>query len=144
LTIEGLCVSYYTRDVDRPLEDATMQMSRWFGYRGEHLEFCRLFTTMSGYHRLRAFHENDLQHRARLALLMENREQVDKARIALRTLPTALLTAKIGIGRTHDIAFSPYTHVFSTVEIGKLAAVNLELARGLVDKIRSRGGVEIG
>jgi hypothetical protein len=144
LTVEGLCVSFYTRDVDRPLEDATMQMSRWFGYRGEHLEFCRVVTTMAGYHRLKAFHENDQQHRARLALLMESRERVDKARIALRTLPTALLTAKIGIGKTHDIAFSPYTHVFSRVEIGGLAAVNVELARGLVGEIRSRGGIEVG
>lgn len=143
LTIEGLCISYYTRDVDRPLEDATMQMSRWFGYRGRHLEFCRLFTTMPGYHRLKAFHENDLQHRARLALLMENREQVDKARIALRTLPTALLTAKIGIGRTHDIAFSPYTHVFSKVEVGDLAAVDQEFALSLVHQIASREGKEI-
>jgi hypothetical protein len=146
LTIEGLCISYYTRDVDRPLEDATMQMSRWFGYRGEHLEFCRLFTTMSGYFRLKAFHENDLQHRARLAFMMENREQVDKARIALRTLPTALLTAKIGIGRTHDIAFSPYTKVFSTVEVGELAGVNQELALSLVTQIASRNGkvIKIG
>jgi len=143
LTIEGLCISYYTRDVDRPLEDATMQMSRWFGYRGEHLEFCRLFTTLSGYHRLRAFHENDLQHRARLALLMENREQVDKARIALQTLPTALLTAKIGVGRTHNIAFSPYTHVFSSVELGDLAAVDQELALSLVHQIATRDGKEI-
>jgi hypothetical protein len=143
LTIEGLCISYYTRDVDRPLEDATMQMSRWFGYRGEHLEFCRLFTTKSGYDRLRAFHENDQQHRARLALLMENREQVDKARIALRTLPSALLTAKIGIGRTHDIAFSPYTHVFNSVEVGELARVNQELALSLVGQIASRDGQEI-
>src|SRR5216683_449075 len=143
LTVEGLSISYYTRDVDRPLEDATMQMSRWFGYRGKHLEFCRLFTTMSGYERLKAFHENDQQHRARLALLMENREQVDKARIALRTLPTALLTAKIGIGRTHDIAFSPYTHVFSTVEVGELARVDEELALSLVREIARRDGKEI-
>jgi hypothetical protein len=143
LTVEGLSISYYTRDVERPLEDATMQMSRWFGYRGEHLEFCRLVTTPAAYERLRSFHENDLQHRARLALLMENREQVDKARIALQTLPTALLTAKIGVGKTHDIAFSPYTHVFSKVEIGELAIVNQELAEGLISEIRSRGGEEV-
>jgi hypothetical protein len=143
LTIEGLCVSYYTRDVERPLEDATMQMSRWFGYRGEHLEFCRLFTTMSGYDRLRAFHENDQQHRARLAVLMEDREQVDKARIALRTLPSALLTAKIGIGKTHDIAFSPFTHVFSRVEVGELASINQELGLDLVQQITARDGEEV-
>ena len=84
LTVEGLSISYYTRDVSRPLEDATMQMSRWLGYRGTYLEVCRVFTTPSGYFRLRAFHENDAQHRARLALLMERSERVMKARIALR------------------------------------------------------------
>jgi hypothetical protein len=75
---------------------------------------------------------------------MESRERVDTARIALRTLPTALLTAKIGIGKKHDIAFSPYTHVFSRVEIGGLAGVNVDLAKALVDQIRERGGAEIG
>jgi hypothetical protein len=102
-----------------------------------------VFTTLSGYHRLRAFHENDLQHRARLADLMEKHEKVDKARIALRTLPTALLTAKIGIGKRYDIAFSPYTKVFSRVEVGNLAGANQDFALDLVRRIEARGAREV-
>ncbi len=143
LTIEGLCISYYTRTVDRPLEDATLQMSRWFGYRGTHLEFCRVFTTQDSYVRLKSFHENDLQHRNRLAMLMEQHARVDEARIALRAAPSALLTAKIGVGQRHNIAFSPYSHVFDRLEIGDLAEQNEQLALRILHGIRSRGAEEI-
>ena len=143
LTIEGLCISYYTRTVDKPLEDATLQMSRWFGYRGTHLEFCRVFTTQDSYVRLGSFHENDLQHRNRLAILMDEGAQVDEARITLRAAPSALLTAKIGVGQIHDIAFSPYSKVFDRVEIEDMAEQNQEFALRLVDAIRSRGATEV-
>ena len=145
LTVEGLCISYYTRSSDRPLEDTTLQTSRWFGYRGPHLEFCRLFTTEDTYERLKDIQENDFDHRTRLADLMEQRATLAQARLALRTSPTGLLTAKLGIGKIHDLAFSPSTHVYSHVEIGvpALEEHNQAVARGLVDSIRGRGGIPI-
>ena len=45
LTIDGLSISYYTRRPNQPVGDTTSQRQRWFGYRGKHIEFCRLFTT---------------------------------------------------------------------------------------------------
>lgn len=43
LTLEGLTVSYFTRNAGAM--DTLMQMGRWFGYRPGYIDVCRLFTT---------------------------------------------------------------------------------------------------
>ena len=43
LTLEGLIISYFTRNSNT--YDTLMQMGRWFGYRPGYLDLCRLFTT---------------------------------------------------------------------------------------------------
>ena len=43
LTVEGLAVSLFLRTAVEPAADTQMQMQRWFGYRGGHLPFCRVF-----------------------------------------------------------------------------------------------------
>ena len=43
LTLEGLTVSYYSRA--SKMYDTLMQMGRWFGYRHNYLDLCRLWTT---------------------------------------------------------------------------------------------------
>jgi len=43
LTLEGLMVSYYLRA--SRMYDTLMQMGRWFGYRPDYLDLCRLYTT---------------------------------------------------------------------------------------------------
>lgn len=143
LTVEGLCVSYYTRSTNRPLEDTTLQTSRWFGYRGPHLEFCRLFTTEDTYERLKDIQENDWDHRMRLANLMAKGEPLEQARIALRTSPSCLLTAKLGVGSVHNLAFSPTTHVYNHIETGVLAGHNQDVAAELVQRIRSKGSEDV-
>lgn len=45
LTLEGLSVSYFTRNSNT--YDTLMQMGRWFGYRPGYLDLCRLYTTKS-------------------------------------------------------------------------------------------------
>jgi hypothetical protein len=42
LTLEGLTVSYFLRS--SRMYDTLMQMGRWFGYRRDYLDVCRLFT----------------------------------------------------------------------------------------------------
>lgn len=41
LTLEGLCVSYYSRNAKA--YDALMQMARWFGYRPGYEDLCRIW-----------------------------------------------------------------------------------------------------
>lgn len=43
LTLEGLCSSYFLRA--SKMYDTLMQMGRWFGYRPDYLDLCRLYTT---------------------------------------------------------------------------------------------------
>jgi hypothetical protein len=43
LTLEGLTVSYYLRTSSA--YDTLLQMGRWFGYRKNYLDVCRLYTT---------------------------------------------------------------------------------------------------
>jgi len=47
LTLEGLTVSYFTRN--SRTYDTLMQMGRWFGYRPGYLDLCRLYVTNSLY-----------------------------------------------------------------------------------------------
>lgn len=42
LTLEGLCVSYFTRT--SRMYDTLMQMGRWFGFRPGYVDLCRLYT----------------------------------------------------------------------------------------------------
>jgi hypothetical protein len=43
LTLHGLCISYFLRA--SRMYDTLMQMGRWFGYRPDYLDLCRLYTT---------------------------------------------------------------------------------------------------
>ncbi|MDB2671393.1 Z1 domain-containing protein [Candidatus Poseidoniales archaeon] len=63
LTLEGLCISYFCRSSETIAEDTTVQRERWFGYRGPHLEFCRLFSNHMMVNSLARFvyHEIDLK-----------------------------------------------------------------------------------
>lgn len=47
LTLEGLTVSYFLRA--SRMYDTLMQMGRWFGYKEDYLDLCRLYTTQDLY-----------------------------------------------------------------------------------------------
>src|SRR5262249_35110855 len=124
-------------------EDTIQQMSRWLGYRGPHLEFCRLFTSEAMYQHLRQMHENDVDLREQLAELMAKRTAVDEASLILRANPRALPTGKIGDATVVDLAYSPYTNVLSFVECDAYGEQNEKAALGLVEAIRSRKPEEV-
>lgn len=59
LTVDGLCTSLFLRGSNEPVADTQMQMQRWFGYRGRHLPFCRVFMLDDQLELFRQYHEND-------------------------------------------------------------------------------------
>jgi hypothetical protein len=67
LTIEGLCTSYFTRWPNVPLDDTTMQRQRWLGYRGSHIEFCRVFSLQAILDGLRRASNADVSSRQQLS-----------------------------------------------------------------------------
>jgi hypothetical protein len=59
LTLEGLTTSLFLRGASEPAADTQMQMQRWFGYRGEILPLCRVFTYDDQLELFRRYHVND-------------------------------------------------------------------------------------
>lgn len=59
LTLEGLTTTLFLRRADAPFADTQMQMQRWFGFRGEYLELCRVFLTRPQLDLFRAYHDTD-------------------------------------------------------------------------------------
>jgi len=45
LTIEGLTVNYFTREPIKGQIDTMLQRARWFGYKEEYKQFCRVYLT---------------------------------------------------------------------------------------------------
>lgn len=60
LTVEGLCTSLFLRSAREPASDTQMQMQRWFGYRGSHLPYCRVFLFEDQLELFRQYHRNDV------------------------------------------------------------------------------------
>ena len=45
LTLKGLTISYFLRSAKAPMYDTLMQMGRWFGYRKDYEDLCKIYTT---------------------------------------------------------------------------------------------------
>lgn len=56
LTLEGLCVSYFYRNTST--FDVLMQMGRWFGYRDDYDDLCRIYLTQFSYEYYREISES--------------------------------------------------------------------------------------
>lgn len=64
ITLEGLTTAFFQRSSTSPLADTQMQMQRWFGYRGSHVELCRLFASKDQLALFSAYHDTDEAIRA--------------------------------------------------------------------------------
>ena len=71
LTVEGLATSLFLRSAREPAADTQMQMQRWFGYRGEHLPFCRVHLFHDQLELFRAYHVNDEAMKQEILVGME-------------------------------------------------------------------------
>lgn len=74
LTLEGLVTTLFLRTSGDPLADTSMQMQRWFGYRGPYLELCRVFAPRSQLSLFGQFHEADEALRGQLLGAMNAHE----------------------------------------------------------------------
>jgi len=145
LTVEGLATTYFTRWNPSPTEDTVLQLSRWFGYRGPFLEFCRLFTTPDISRALFEMQCNDTDLREQLATLMAERRSPADAALVIQMNPKALPTAKLGEGRRYSLSFSPLDTVFNNIEGSDvlLQAANEKRAVDLVERVRARQPREV-
>jgi hypothetical protein len=75
LTLEGLCISLFLRGTTEPAADTQMQMQRWFGYRGEHLPFCRVFMFSDQLELFCRYNVNDTALKSQIMRAMSQRDQ---------------------------------------------------------------------
>lgn len=118
LTIEGLCISYYTRSSAILVEDSTVQRERWFGYRGPHLEYCRLFTHRDLDIRLVRFHEHDEDLRRQLAWNLSHGRGTTDSTLRFLRLRDSRPTSKLGRGITGTIDIAGSRVFFDRVQMG--------------------------
>jgi hypothetical protein len=74
LTVEGLCTSLFLRSAREPAADTQMQMQRWFGYRGRHFSFCRVFAFADQLALFRQYHSNDQAMKTEILNHMEQHD----------------------------------------------------------------------
>lgn len=122
LTVNGLCTSLFLRVANEPAQDTQMQMQRWFGYRGSHLPFCKLFMFEDQLNLFRHYHANDEALKAEIirsksgaaasadeALVLQGTQfratnKIDSRRIPLHPGPTPSI--KLIEARDPDVAAS--------------------------------------
>lgn len=75
LTLEGLTTTLFLRTSSDPYADTQMQMQRWFGYRGGHLELCRVMLPQDQLGLFRAYHDADEALRRTVLAAMEESDE---------------------------------------------------------------------
>lgn len=107
LTLEGLSVSYYLRA--SKMYDTLMQMGRWFGYRPEYGDLCRLYTTdeLAGWYADITLASEEL--RREFDIMASERATPSDYGLRVRSHPDGLLVtaaAKMRDAETVQISFS--------------------------------------
>ena len=145
LTIEGLCISYFTRTSVRHIEDTATQRERWFGYRGPHLEYCRLVTHADMAIRLSRFQEHDDDLRQQLAWNLAHGRGSAAATYRFLRLSDSMPTAKAGRGATGILRLTGVKLFVDRVQMGNApeeraaASCNELWASELADQIMCQG-----
>lgn len=72
LTLEGLTTTLFLRSSGDPAADTQQQMQRWFGFRGAHIELCRVFLPRGQRELFEQYHEADEALRRQIANAMNS------------------------------------------------------------------------
>lgn len=133
LTVEGLAVSLFLRSALEPAADTQMQMQRWFGYRGEHLPFCRVFLLRD---QLRLFQQYNVHDKALKSLVIARMEMTEEEAAASTLVLEGDSFVATGKIETRKVPLSPgATPQIRLVERTDpvLADVNVGLVRSALD-----------
>ena len=118
LTIEGLCISYYTRGSQKLLEDTVLQRERWFGYRGRHIQFCRVFLPKETYDYFQNFHNHQIDLRKQFLRLMKSKKTPKDIDFRVLHTSESLPTGRLDNSNDYDINFSGSDFVTRYFEMG--------------------------
>jgi len=94
LTLEGLNTSYFLRSSN--MYDTLMQMGRWFGYRNDYLDLCRLYTTTNIVNAYRHIALATAELRQEFDYMHERREKPKDWGLKVRSHPGVLMVTGYG------------------------------------------------
>lgn len=97
LTLEGMTTALFMRGTNSPFADSQMQMQRWFGYRGKHIELCRLFAARGQIDLFKAYHDIDEALREGITATMADQPPSPAVLHGMRFLATGKIA---NLGRT--------------------------------------------
>ncbi len=131
ITLEGLSTTLFLRAANEPLADTQMQMQRWFGYRGAHLNWCRVFMFDDQLELFRAYHESDEALRREIVGEMNMRPGAAPGPLVLQG-PGFRATGKIANLRALPLCpgSDPFVRL---IESGKFATHNAGILANLLD-----------
>lgn len=131
ITLEGLSTTLFLRSANDPLADTQMQMQRWFGYRGAHLCWCRVYMFGDQLELFRAYHESDEALRREIIEEMNKRPGVGLGPLVLRG---ANFRATGKIANLRALPLCPGSDPFvRVIERGQYASHNAVVLSGLLE-----------
>lgn len=132
LTLEGLTVSYFTRE--SKMYDTLMQMGRWFGFRPEYADLCRLYVPDDLYTWFRhiSFATDDL--REQIEYMNNIEETPENFGLRVATHPNMKISAsnKVQSGEERKVTFS---NVFSQTRSMDINADKYDKNFNAIDKL---------
>ena len=143
LTLEGLTVSYFTRN--SKTYDTLMQMCRWFGYRPGYKDLCKLFITVESYEWYEFISDAIDELYLELGRMSEQKKTPGEFGLKVREHPGALLiTAKQKMNAAHSYTRSLdlagrrlRKYEFYVSDENNLK--NLDVARSLISRLCDAG-----
>jgi len=148
LTLEGLTTSLFLRGAAEPAADTQMQMQRWFGYRGDFLPFCRVFTYEDQLQLFRRYHVNDNALKSEILVSMDAGEDGNPPALVLQGV-SFLATSKVD-ARKVPLSPGPRPSIrLVETDDDSLAKHNIDLAVGLLGEgkwvpLKDDNGLERG
>lgn len=146
LTLEGLTVSYFLRNSQ--MYDTLMQMGRWFGYRGDYEDLCRIWMPYHavGWYSHIAEATNELFDE--LKRMEHTRATPEQFGLAVRSHPSTLLVTarnKIGSGEKHvKVGLSNgFVETTRLTNSDGVLETNRDAARSLLANLETRGFAQI-
>ncbi len=104
LTLEGLTISYFLRA--SKMYDTLMQMGRWFGYRPQYVDVCRLFISEEINYWFKNITIANNELREDFDYLWESKGSPQQFALKVRTSPGLLITSPLKMFSTKDVQVS--------------------------------------
>lgn len=136
LTLEGLSVSFFTRDTN--YYDTLLQMGRWFGYRPGYVDLTRIFVEQRMADQFADLARVELELRADIAKYARQPDPPTPLELMpkIRSHPSLAVTSrlKMGAGRAINISFQNTDQQTVSFPLGDKSALrrNEEAAKSLV------------